>query len=342
MRRLTRLLLAAGAWGLLMAGTAYGGQWQQGGSGWQWAEDDGSLARSEWKWLDGNQDGIAECYYFDSAGNMAVNTWIDGSQVDGNGCWVADGKIQTKTVPLGEEGQAKAKLLAAMRMPLPNELDMVMSGNSQVSVGGGLVQENITISAVFQLKNIHSAGTEALVDVRTSYGGQEEIEQTFIKDGWLYENSNGAKLKLPVGEAEAMGGTAEDLISFALSEEEIATIRNVSMQDNGNGTFTIYYTYQPDGGGILGDLASMPGPSGGKMNLDAYKGEALIGPDGSLLQQKVLLETSETVEGVPYNVHIYMETTVRNPGQPVQIQYPSTEGYMTIGQYLDQIIAGAN
>lgn len=342
MRRLTRLLLAAGAWGLMMAGTAYGGQWQQGGSGWQWAEDDGSLARSEWKWLDGNQDGIAECYYFDSAGNLAVNTWINGSQVDGNGCWVADGKIQTQAVPLGEEAQAKAKLEAAMRMPLPNELDMVMSGNAQMSVGAGLVQENITVSGLFQLKNIHSAGTEALVDIRTSYGGQEEIEQTFIKDGWLYENNNGAKLKLPVGEAEVMGGTAEDLVSFALSEEEIATIRNVSMQDNGNGTFTIYYTYQPDGGGILGDFASMPGPNGGEMNLDAYKGEALIGPDGSLLQQKVLLETSGTEEGIPYNVHIYMETTVRNPGQPVQIQYPSTEGYMTIGQYLDQILAEAN
>lgn len=345
MRRLTRLLLAAGAWGLLMAETAYGGQWQQGGSGWQWAEDDGSLARSEWKWLDGNQDGIAECYYFDSAGNMAVNTWIDGSQVDGNGCWVADGKIQTKTVPLGEEGQARAKLEAAMRVPAPNDLDIVLSGNGQVTVGDGVVQENIVLSGRYQLKNIYSAESEALMEMRLLYNGQEDIKQIFLKDGWLYENANGKKMKLPAGNMYAIEVAGTSIGSFGLTAEEMANVRDVSMKENGDGTFTIYYTCPSDGEGIFGEVLARAGVDvgyGGSASLDAYKGEILIRQDGMPIQQKLLLETSGTKDGIPYSRHVYAEATILNPGQPVQIQYPSTEGYMTIGQYLDQIIAEAN
>lgn len=342
MKGLAKLLLAAGAWGILMAGTAYGGQWQQGSGGWQWAEDDGSLARSGWKWLDGDQDGVSECYYFDSAGNLAVNTWVDGSQVDGNGCWVVNGVVQTRTAELVEEAKAKAKLQAAMRMPAPNDLDLALSGNAQITAGDGMVQVNIGISGVIQFKNLYSAGPEALMDIRTSYNGQETIEQTFLKDGWLYKNADGEKLKLPVGDGNTAAGTVGDFAPLALSEEEIETIENVSMKDNGNGTFTIYYTYQPNGQGIFGELATMTGPNGEAMTLEAYKGEALIGPDGSLLQQKILLEKNGTSDGLPYGIHVYMETTVRNPGQPVQIQYPSTEGYMTIGQYLDQLLADAN
>ena len=62
-----------------------------------WQNDDGSYPTSSWHWLDGNGDGISECYYFDGNGYMAANTTTpDGYTVDGSGAWVVDGVVQTQ------------------------------------------------------------------------------------------------------------------------------------------------------------------------------------------------------------------------------------------------------
>lgn len=52
------------------ATTALAGQWQQNSKGWWWQEDNGTYPKSQWQWIDGNKDGIAECYYFDGSGYM--------------------------------------------------------------------------------------------------------------------------------------------------------------------------------------------------------------------------------------------------------------------------------
>lgn len=77
--------------------TAYAkGAWKQNERGYWWQEEDGSYPVSCWKWLDGNGDGVAECYYFDSNGYMAANTVIDNYLVNGDGAWVENGIIQTR------------------------------------------------------------------------------------------------------------------------------------------------------------------------------------------------------------------------------------------------------
>ena len=78
---------------------AFAGQWQPNENGWRWKNDDGSYPTNSWQWLDGNNDGTAECYYFDGSGYMLASTTTpDGYFVDGNGAWVVNGEIQTQTV----------------------------------------------------------------------------------------------------------------------------------------------------------------------------------------------------------------------------------------------------
>lgn len=60
--------------------TLYGWIWK--GDAWCYADADGVIQKNMWKWIDG------ECYYFDSTGNMAVDTWIDGCYVNSSGAWV--------------------------------------------------------------------------------------------------------------------------------------------------------------------------------------------------------------------------------------------------------------
>ena len=81
------------------ATTALAGQWQQNSKGWWWQEDNGTYPKSQWQWIDGDKDGIAECYYFDGSGYMLSNaTTPDGYVVNGDGSWTDGGVVKTKNV----------------------------------------------------------------------------------------------------------------------------------------------------------------------------------------------------------------------------------------------------
>lgn len=101
--------------------TSYAGQWIfDGPESWKWwyQQDDGRRYANSWKqieekwyhfdengyldigwhWVDGNNDGIAECYYFDNSGCLFINgTAPDGSAVNENGAWIQNGVVQTRT-----------------------------------------------------------------------------------------------------------------------------------------------------------------------------------------------------------------------------------------------------
>lgn len=54
--------------------------------------------KSSWQWLDLNDDGIYECYYFNVLGHMYKDGITpDGYRVNDKGEWVVDGVVQRKT-----------------------------------------------------------------------------------------------------------------------------------------------------------------------------------------------------------------------------------------------------
>ena len=77
--------------------------WTKGISKNAWWFDfgNGDYFKSSWQWIDGNQDGIAECYCFDENGWMYENTITpDGYTVNENGAWTVSNIVQTKTSDL--------------------------------------------------------------------------------------------------------------------------------------------------------------------------------------------------------------------------------------------------
>lgn len=96
------------------ASTVMAAEWKKDSTGWWWQNDDGSYPISSWQWLDGNKDGVAEYYYFDSTGYMLENTKTpDGNTVNADGAWILDGVVQTQTVaaaaPVQETQQAASQ-----------------------------------------------------------------------------------------------------------------------------------------------------------------------------------------------------------------------------------------
>ena len=102
LRVLPGLLCAFMSFVFLLSGTAQA-DWVKGESKNAWWFDfgNGDYFKSSWQWIDGNQDGIAECYCFDENGWMYENTITpDGYTVNENGAWTINNIVQTKTSDL--------------------------------------------------------------------------------------------------------------------------------------------------------------------------------------------------------------------------------------------------
>ena len=85
--------------------TAFAGEWKSNDTGWWWLNDDGSNPAAEWKWLDGNNDGIAECYYFGADGWCVLNgTTPDGFTVNADGAWMVGGTAVKRPAKHGSAG----------------------------------------------------------------------------------------------------------------------------------------------------------------------------------------------------------------------------------------------
>jgi hypothetical protein len=90
---------AVAAFSSVMAFSAMAGVWKQDNVGWWYDNGNGTYPSNSWQWIDGDNNGTAECYYFDRTGYMLANTTTpDGYQVNATGAWVENGTVKTRNV----------------------------------------------------------------------------------------------------------------------------------------------------------------------------------------------------------------------------------------------------
>lgn len=96
---MAKFLMAISVAFLLSAIPSFSVGFTKGSSRDAWWYDLGNenYLRSTWQWIDTDNDGVAECYYFDADGWMYTDTTTpDGYTVDENGAWTVDSVVQTR------------------------------------------------------------------------------------------------------------------------------------------------------------------------------------------------------------------------------------------------------
>lgn len=97
MKNIVKLVVMIGVMSVTIGLTAYAGEWKHDAGGWWYQTDDGSYPQNGWMWIDGNNDGISECYYFNAQGYCLMGTTTpEGYEVDSNGAWIVNGQVQTQ------------------------------------------------------------------------------------------------------------------------------------------------------------------------------------------------------------------------------------------------------
>lgn len=109
-RRVTKArvmsILTAGATALLSAvllsTPALAGEWRANSTGFWYINDDGSYPTYAWQWIDGDGDGVYQCFAFDENGYLMLNqTTPDGYLVGEAGAWFDGVTPVTRTYPVG-------------------------------------------------------------------------------------------------------------------------------------------------------------------------------------------------------------------------------------------------
>lgn len=91
MKRKILISLLAASMAAATGMTAYAGQWIYEKQIWNYQQDDGTLYKNGWQWIDGR------CYCFDPAGTMYAGTVTpDGYTVDASGAWTVNGVVQIR------------------------------------------------------------------------------------------------------------------------------------------------------------------------------------------------------------------------------------------------------
>lgn len=106
-----RLFLASLTTGLLSLSAAFpamAGSWKNGAGDnaarWWYDNGDNTWAANGWRWIDGNQDGVSECYYFDAEGWLLTSTTTpDGYTVNTDGAWTVNGIAQSRQTAASNE-----------------------------------------------------------------------------------------------------------------------------------------------------------------------------------------------------------------------------------------------
>ena len=107
------LLATAISLACLTSMSAYAGAWAKNTQGWWYDNGNSTWPASTWQWIDGNNDGVAECYYFNPSGYCLTNTTTpDGYMVNADGAWTVNGIIQTKAVGASTTGSTATASIA--------------------------------------------------------------------------------------------------------------------------------------------------------------------------------------------------------------------------------------
>ena len=99
-----KLLMSTAILTIAFCVTVMAGTWKSDANGWWFDDGTGNFPKNTWSWIDGNNDGVSECYYFDQNGYCLINTITpDNYYVNINGAWTIDGTTQTRgTVMSGD------------------------------------------------------------------------------------------------------------------------------------------------------------------------------------------------------------------------------------------------
>lgn len=321
---------------LSMSTTAFAGTWKQEADGWWWQNDDGSYPQSSWQWIDGNNDGVAESYYFNENGYLLTNTTTpDGYTVNEDGAWTVNGVVQQKEMRPGTDGGgtaldgAQLYLEASKKNSQMSSMAATSIVNMNMTMDGQTIPVSMTMDMKF--KDLNQGSMKYFVNMHMNMTGLSMNGTMFYTDGYYYIDMMGQKQKVAM-DLDSMTQTINNELNISETGSMAGYMQNVSVSDDGNGNKIVSYTSDISGmGDYIQNMYDQMGIEVNSISLKSMNAAAVINPEGYIVSENINMSFSLAALDKVVDADMNMQMNYTNIGQPVYFTLPSTEGYVEAG-----------
>lgn len=212
------------------------------------------------------------------------------------------------------------------------DMDMTMLMNLSIANEEMSMDVNSEIDMKASALNTEEMAYAAEGSVGVSVAGMEQSVDTkmFYKDGYCYTETMGEKIKYAMDIEAMMESIEQSNMASGMMAEDMAEL---NMEKSGdNKVFTFVADPEKMNGMMQETLGMMTEQLGTDVDIKVteLKGECTVNKDGYYTNMKITMAYDMSMMGMTFTATGDVETIINNPGAPVEVTIPDTEGYTEV------------
>ena len=190
---------------------------------------------------------------------------------------------------------------------------------------------NLDMMMNMKMDQIKSGNLRYKADMAMEFLGQTEYATVFYKDGYYYMDSNGEKIKYPI-DLNSMIASVEQ--TTAAADLAPSLMKSLSVREEGENRVLSYVADPAKMNAYVQDaLKPLLGSMDVGMIIREVKGEYVINKDDYYTSMNMYMVMDMSSYGETLRIIMLLEGNFNNPGQPVNLELPSTDGYSDLSTY---------
>ena len=190
---------------------------------------------------------------------------------------------------------------------------------------------NLDMMMNMKMEQIKSGNLRYKADMAMEFLGQTEYATVFYKDGYYYMDSNGEKIKYPM-DLNSMIASVEQ--RTAAADLAPSLMKSLSVREEGENRVLSYVADPAKMNAYVQDaLKPLLGSMDVGMIIREVKGEYVINKDDYYTSMNMYMVMDMSSYGETLRIIMLLEGNFNNPGQPVNLELPSTDGYSDLSTY---------
>lgn len=202
--------------------------------------------------------------------------------------------------------------------------------NMDMNMDAGEEKMTMTMKMDVKADKLGEDDMKYYADMSTETDGQSVDMVIFYTDGYYYMDAMGQKVKC-VMDAADMTGQGMDITSTNLTSEYI---KEITIEEQGDNKIIRIKgdvdNMMPYVEGILANSGSASSLEGVDVTINDISSEYVVNKDGYYTSMKLVMDIDMAAQGQKANMVINMDSSFNNPGQPVEVTLPSTDGYTEV------------
>ena len=190
---------------------------------------------------------------------------------------------------------------------------------------------NLDMMMNMKMDQIKSGNLRYKADMAMEFLGQTEYATVFYKDGYYYMDSNGEKIKYPM-DLNSMIASVEQ--TTAAADLAPSLMKSLSVREEGENRVLSYVADPAKMNAYVQDaLKPLLGSMDVGMIIREVKGEYVINKDDYYMSMNMYMVMDMSSYGETLRIIMLLEGNFNNPGQPVNLELPYTDGYSDLSTY---------